>query len=55
METEVRFGADDLDHLRKIERFGRTATAMGLGTAWVPNPVSMARSPRPAAPQAIQA
>jgi fatty acid desaturase len=34
-------GPDDLRHLRRIERWGRTATAVGLATAWIaPNPIS---------------
>lgn len=36
-------GPDDLRHLRRIERWGRTATAVGLATAWIaPNPLSAA-------------
>jgi fatty acid desaturase len=36
-------GADDLRHLRRIERWGRAATAVGLATAWIaPNPLSAA-------------
>jgi fatty acid desaturase len=33
--------AEDLAHLRRIERWGRTCTALGWSTAWLgPNPVS---------------
>lgn len=40
-ELEAGLGADDLAHLRKLERWGRTCTAIGLATAGVaPNPVS---------------
>jgi fatty acid desaturase len=36
-------GAEDLAHLRKIEGWGRRATALGYATAWMgPNLVSMA-------------
>jgi len=36
-------GAEDLAHLKKIERWGRTATALGLATAPIaPNPLSIA-------------
>ncbi len=32
---------DDFKHLKKIERWGRTATVLGYGTAWIiPNPIS---------------
>ena len=41
-DVEAALGEDDIAHLRKIERFGRAATALGLATAWFPNPVSMA-------------
>ncbi len=41
-ELEAGLGQADLDHLKKIERWGRTATAIGLATCWIaPNPVSM--------------
>lgn len=41
-EVDASLGAEDLAHLRKIERWGRTATALGLATAWLgPNPVSV--------------
>lgn len=34
-------GEEDTDHLRRFERIGRIATAVGLATApWFPNPVS---------------
>lgn len=40
-ELEAGLGAEDLEHLKKIERWGRTATAIGLATAWMgPNPIS---------------
>lgn len=40
---EASLGEDDVRHLRKIERMGRAATAVGVATAWAfPNPVSMA-------------
>lgn len=42
VETEAELGEEDTQHLRKIERWGRIATAIGLGTAWIPNPLSMA-------------
>jgi fatty acid desaturase len=41
LEVEAALGEDDIRHLRKLERLGRAATALGLATAWVPNPVSM--------------
>lgn len=41
-DVEASLGEDDIAHLRKIERFGRAATVVGLATAWVPNPLSMA-------------
>lgn len=40
-EILASLGEEDLAHLRKMERWGRTATAVGLATAWAgPNPVS---------------
>lgn len=40
-ELERQLGDDDLAHLRKLERWGRTCTAIGLATAGLaPNPVS---------------
>jgi len=42
LEVEADLGERDLDHLRKLEAIGRAATALGLATAWVPNPLSMA-------------
>ena len=42
LEVEADLGEDDLRHLRRTERYGRVATAIGLATAWVPNPLSMA-------------
>jgi fatty acid desaturase len=42
-ELRASLGADDLRHLRRIERWGRAATAAGLATAWIaPNPFSAA-------------
>lgn len=41
-EVEASLGDEDLRHLRKIERIGRAATALGVATAWAPNPISMA-------------
>lgn len=41
-ETRAELGPLDLEHLRKIERWGRLCTAAGYATAWIaPNPVSM--------------
>lgn len=43
LRREIRedLGPEDLAHLEKMERWGRTATALGLATAWMgPNPVS---------------
>ena len=40
-EIAARIGPDDLAHLKKMERWGRTCTAVGYVTAWIaPNPVS---------------
>lgn len=40
-ELLAELGPDDLRHLRRIERWGRAATAAGLATAWLaPNPLS---------------
>lgn len=41
-EAEAALGDDDIRHLRRTELYGRAATAVGLATAWVPNPLSMA-------------
>jgi fatty acid desaturase len=42
-EMRASLGPDDLRHLRRIERLGRAATAVGLATAWIaPNPLSAA-------------
>jgi len=42
-ELEASLGEADAAHLRKIERWGRLATLLGLATCWlVPNPVSAA-------------
>lgn len=42
LEAEAALGEDDIRHLRRLEGVGHAATALGLATAWVPNPVSMA-------------
>ncbi|MCW5835931.1 MAG: fatty acid desaturase [Labilithrix sp.] len=42
LEVESSYGEEDVAHVRWIERAGRAATALGLATAWAPNPVSMA-------------
>lgn len=40
-ETERSLCYDDFQHLRKIERYGKASTLLGLGTAWIfPNPLS---------------
>jgi len=40
-EIDASLGPDDLRHLRRIERWGRVATAVGLATAPIaPNPLS---------------
>ncbi len=40
-ELDAGVGAEDIAHLQKIERWGRTCTALGYGTAWMaPNPIS---------------
>ncbi|MBX3228662.1 MAG: fatty acid desaturase [Labilithrix sp.] len=41
-EVETSYGEEDVAHVRFIERFGRASTALGLATAWFPNPLSMA-------------
>jgi len=42
-ELLAELGPDDLRHLRRIERWGRAADAVGLATAWIaPNPLSAA-------------
>ena len=41
-EAAQSLGDDDLRHLRRTELYGRAATAIGLATAWFPNPLSMA-------------
>jgi len=41
-EVDAAVGPDDFQHLRKVERWGRIATGVGLATAWIaPNPLSM--------------
>lgn len=40
-EIEAKIGPEDLEHLKKIERWGRACTALGYATAWMaPNPLS---------------
>lgn len=40
-ETEASHGPEDLQHFRKIERWGRWCSALGYATAWLaPNPLS---------------
>lgn len=40
-ELRSTAGEEDVRHLRKLERWGRLATAFGYATAWiVPNPIS---------------
>lgn len=40
-EIRASLGPDDLRHLRRIERWGRIATSVGMATAWIgPNPLS---------------
>lgn len=40
-ELLAGLGADDLAHLRRMERWGRACTLAGYGTAWIaPNPLS---------------
>ncbi len=42
-EIDAALGPEDLAHLRKVQRWGRVAGAIGLATAWAgPNPVSIA-------------
>lgn len=42
-EVEAKVGPEDLEHLRKLERWGRASTALGYATAWIaPNPISAA-------------
>ncbi len=41
-DVEASLGEADVRHVQRIERLGRAATCLGLATAWVPNPVSMA-------------
>jgi fatty acid desaturase len=43
LRAEIResLGPDDLRHLRRMEWWGRAATAVGMATAWIaPNPLS---------------
>ncbi|MFO0735367.1 MAG: fatty acid desaturase [Labilithrix sp.] len=40
-DVEASLGEEDIAHVKLIERIGRAATAVGLATAWFPNPVSM--------------
>lgn len=40
-EIDASLGTDDLDHLRRMERWGRMATTLGYAVAWIaPNPLS---------------
>lgn len=40
-EVASKVGAEDVAHMRKLERWGRACTAVGYATAWMgPNPVS---------------
>lgn len=42
-ELDANLGAPDAAHLRKIERWGRAATLLGMATCWLaPNPFSAA-------------
>lgn len=41
-DVEASYGEEDIAHVKMIERVGRVATAVGLATAWFPNPVSIA-------------
>jgi len=41
-EVAQSLGDDDLRHLERTELYGHVATAIGLATAWFPNPLSMA-------------
>jgi fatty acid desaturase len=41
-DVEASLGEEDIAHVKWIERMGRAATAVGLATAWFPNPISMA-------------
>jgi len=42
-EIDAALGPEDLAHLRKMIRWGRIASAIGMATAWAgPNPVSIA-------------
>ncbi|RYZ41595.1 MAG: fatty acid desaturase, partial [Myxococcaceae bacterium] len=40
-QVDASLGEADAAHLRKLERWGRMATWLGVGTAWIcPNPLS---------------
>ncbi|MCA9600810.1 MAG: fatty acid desaturase [Polyangiales bacterium] len=42
-DVDASLGEEDLAHLRKLERIGKAASALGYATCWVgPNPLSMA-------------
>ncbi len=44
-EIDASLGPEDLEHLLKIERWGRRCAALGYATAWIaPNLVSWSRS-----------
>lgn len=42
VEAEASLGEDDIRHLERTILYGKVATAVGLATAWFPNPLSMA-------------
>ena len=40
-ETYASISEKDLDHLKRVEMYGKVGTVLGLGTAWIiPNPIS---------------
>ena len=42
-ELDANLGPEDLRHLKRVELFGRSCTALGLATCWIaPNPLSAA-------------
>ena len=41
-DVEASYGEEDIAHVKLMERLGRAATAVGLATAWFPNPISIA-------------
>jgi fatty acid desaturase len=40
-ELRAESGPEDVEHLRKMARWGKLATMLGWATAWIPNPLSM--------------